>query len=242
MYVLYCRHMQHFFVNEDFGKGPVTIRDDEILHQLIKVLRFRVGDELVLLDGKGGRAAGKIEELHKEAAKIKIEKLEHCEKPGREVRLYAAISKKPETFELIVQKATELGATMITPLFCARCQVESVRKPERLKKIIKEAAEQAERIFLPEMGEVLKLEELIKNLPEGKFLAGDARDYDKKLGEMDFDGSQNLVIGPEGGLTDEEILKVREAGGIIFSMNENVLRMETAAIAALAIVQAKCLR
>ncbi|MFA5821166.1 MAG: RsmE family RNA methyltransferase [Candidatus Gracilibacteria bacterium] len=234
--------MQHFFVNEDLGKGAVTIRDEDVLHQLTKVLRFRAGDECVLLDGKGGKAKGMIEELHKEGAQIKIEKLENFERPNREVRLFAAVSKKPETFELIVQKATELGATMITPLLCARCQVDSVRKPERVKKIIKEAAEQAERIFLPEMGEVVELGKLAKNLPDGRFLVGDARDYDEKLGGMDFDGSQNLVIGPEGGLTAEEIAMVRKAGGVIFLANENVLRMETAAIAALAIVQAKCLR
>ncbi len=233
--------MQHFFVNENLEKDIVTISDEDVLHQMIKVLRFRVGDECVLLDGNGGKAAGKIDELHKTAAKIRVGKFEQMAKTGAELRLFAAVSKKPETFEMIVQKATELGATMITPVLTSRCQVESIRKPERLKKIIKEAAEQAERFFLPELGEILKLGDLLKNPPDGKLLCGDARDYDKKLGEMDFGGNINLLIGPEGGLTKEEIALVRNAGGVIFLVNRNVLRMETAVIAALAVIQSKCL-
>ncbi len=203
------------------------------------VLRFKRGDGCIVLDGQGTQAEGLIEELHQKGATIILKNRKTCEAPRRRVRLYCALSKKPATFELIVQKATELGVTDIIPLVTERCQVRELRKTERLQLIIKEACEQSERCFMPRLHEVMKLKELLAQPPKGQLLAGDPWTYDKPLKEVDLalDADVNLIIGPEGGLTPEELEALRRGGAVLFLLGKNVLRMETAALAALSVVQ-----
>lgn len=229
--------MQHFLLPDaNLESAELSISDKELVQQMLKVLRFRVGDECVLLDGQGGRAKGVITELHKKAAVIAVSDFERLPQPERVIRLYCALSKKPSTFELIVQKATELGVTEIIPVVTKRCQVDHLRKAERLELIIKEACEQCERVWAPELTEAVKLEELLVNMPAGTFLAGDARIEGPLLKDVNMAQEVNLLIGPEGGLTDEELDAVKAAGGQLFLLGDSVLRMETAAIAALALV------
>lgn len=228
--------MQYFFVNQDVSKNDLVIVDEDLLNQMKNVLRFRIGDECIFLDGEGARAKGSLKNIEKKSITVALSEHEKREMPKRKIRLYTALSKKPATFELIVQKATELGVTDIIPLITKRCQITDLRKTDRLNLIIKEAAEQCERFFLPRLHEVITLEALLKNPTDGIFLCGDARNYDKKLSEIKFDGDVNLIIGPEGGLTDSELSEIRKIGGTIFILGENVLRMETAAISALSII------
>lgn len=233
----------------DLSGRTVEISDDNLLHQIRNVLRFRIGTECVLLDGKGTKASAKLVELNKKFAQFEVLEREICEKTGgggtngKIVRLFCALPKKPATFELIVQKATELGVSQIVPLDTARCQVHSLYKTDRLKFIIKEAAEQCERIDLPVLCPLMPFKDFIARPPTGLILAGDPWDFDKPLREVVKETSKtagakeiNLIIGPEGGLTTEEIVAIRKAGGTIFLLGKNVLRMETAAVAAISVV------
>lgn len=201
------------------------------------VLRFQRGDKIIVMDGQGTKANGVVEDLHKKGALIKLDGHEVCRAPERRVRLFCAISKKLATFELIVQKAAELGVTDIYPLVTSRTQVDHLRKSERIEMIVREACEQCERCFLPRLHDSITLVTMFEDKPRGTILAGDARNYDKKLKDIKCDGDVNLIIGPEGGLTDEELAAIRAAGGTIFLLGDTVLRMETAAIAALSVVQ-----
>lgn len=231
-------HMQHFIINQEISGKELRILDKDIIHQMQNVLRFKRGDKIVMMDGQGTKANGTIEELHKKGAFILLDEHEVCQSPKNRVRLYCAISKKPSTFELIVQKATELGVTDIIPIVTSRCQVDYLRKPERIDMIIREACEQCERCFTPRLHEVLQFSQLSEDeRPKGTILAGDARRFDKKLKEVQIDGDVNIIIGPEGGLTDEELDSIKTIGGVVFLLGDTVLRMETAAIAALSVVQ-----
>lgn len=230
------RQVQHFVLEgSGLSEGVLRIEDRDLLHQMKSVLRFNVGDECVVLDGRGKRAKGVIEELHKKAAVIALSELEECEAEGRRLHLFCALSKKPSTFEMIVQKAVELGVTDIWPLATERTQVKEVRKMERVLAIIKEATEQSERCFLPELHEVLNLEAALALKLD--LYVGDAWKSAKKLGDFDLNGDLGLVIGPEGGLSEAELEKCEGAGAEIFVLGDTVLRMETAAIAALSVVQ-----
>jgi 16S rRNA (uracil1498-N3)-methyltransferase len=230
--------MQHFFIDQDISGEHAVIVDEEILHQMKHVLRFEVGDTCVLLDGKGGHASGTIETMDKKAIILKLIDFEKFEKPARKIALYVAIPKKPATFEIILQKATELGVTDIIPIITDHCQIREIRNEKRLLYIIKEATEQCERLFLPKFHPILKFEKFIESPPDGVILTGDARMHDIKLGEMKIDSGKNisLVIGPEGGLTDKELADIHRIGGKIFVLGDTVLRMETAVIAALSVV------
>jgi len=230
--------MQHFFVDHDISGSHLAISDGDLLHQMKNVLRVRVGEEFIFLDNKGIKAKAVVESVDKKAIVVKLSEKETCSYPNRHVRLYIAISKKPATFELIIQKATELGVTDIIPLVTSRCQVKEIRNQKRLNFIIKEAAEQCERSFLPIFHEVISFDKLITSPPSGVILTGDGRIYDKKLSEVKIGEEENvnLVIGPEGGLTDEELNSIKTAGGTIFILGKNILRMETAAISAMSLI------
>jgi 16S rRNA (uracil1498-N3)-methyltransferase len=230
--------MQHFLVDQDISGEHAVISDEEMLHQMKNVLRFVKGDECVLMDGKGSKVQAVVENIDKKTIIMNLASREQIDPSNRRAALYVAVSKKPATFELIIQKATELGITDIIPLVTERCQVREIRNQKRLLHIIKEATEQSERAFLPELHEVLKWSDFLKNKPGGKILTGDARMHDLKLGGLklsDLDDI-NLVIGPEGGLTDKELSDIHEIGGEIFILRDTVLRMETAAIAAMSII------
>ncbi|MFA6023598.1 MAG: RsmE family RNA methyltransferase [Candidatus Gracilibacteria bacterium] len=231
--------MQHFILPHPLESEKVRIFDRLTLQQMTKVLRFRKGDKCVLMDGNGTKAKATIEELHSKVAVLHVTERIVEAPPARRLRLYCAISKKPATFELILQKATELRATDLIPLLTERCQVQFLKKQERLNLIIKEACEQCEQPFMPVLHEPLSLEDLLKNPPAGKILAGDPWTYDAKLKDIPLVPTEdlNLVIGPEGGLTPEELSAIRAAGGILFQLGDSVLRMETAALASLAILQ-----
>lgn len=229
--------MQHFLLPSGIPQSKtLMIQDRELVHQLISVLRFRVGEACVLLDGAGLRVQAKVTELHKKAAVFELGERVQDQAPEAKLNLYIALSKKPATLELIVQKATELGVTSIVPLVTDRCQVRELRKVDRLQAIIKEACEQSERSFLPEFAPVLSLKDLLKNPPKG-LLAGDPRDFDASLSSLEKKGDLNLIIGPEGGLKAEELEAIREVGGKIFQLGSEILRMETAALAALSVLR-----
>lgn len=231
--------MQHFILNQDLSQNCLTVLDKDVLHQLRKVLRFQKGDKCMLMDGQGLKAEAKLEAVHAEAATFFIEKREMFPAPKRKLRLYCALSKKPTTFEFIVQKATELGVTDIIPLITSRCQIRELRKKDRLELIIKEACEQCERPYKPTLHTVVMLSEFLDAAPSGSLLAGDPWTYDLHLWEASLSPREavNLIIGPEGGLTHEELQNIRQKGGQLFLLGDGILRMETATIASLAVIQ-----
>jgi 16S rRNA (uracil1498-N3)-methyltransferase len=229
--------MQHFILPHPLEADKVRIFDRNTLQQMTKVLRFRKGDKCVLMDGAGTKAKATIEELHSKVAVLHITERSKTEAAARRIHLYCALSKKPATFEFILQKATELRAAELIPLITKRCQVQFLKKQERLQAIIKEAAEQCENPFLPALGEPVQLTQLLKNPPSGMLLAGDPWKYDALLKDLKLSGDLNVIIGPEGGLTPEELDAVRDAGGTLFCLGDSVLRMETAALATLAVLQ-----
>lgn len=231
--------MQHFILPHPLEADKVRVFERNTLQQMTKVLRFRKGDKCVLMDGKGTKAKATIEELHSKVAVLHVTERSVTPPPARKLRLYCAISKKPATFEFILQKATELRATDLIPLITQRCQVKFLKKQERLLAIVKEATEQCENPFLPELHEPIELGALLEEIPSGKMLAGDPWIFDECLKDIKLGATEdiNLIIGPEGGLTQEELEAIRAAGGTLFQLGDSVLRMETAALASLAVIQ-----
>ncbi len=227
--------MQHFILEADLSSSLLSITDKDILHQMKNVLRFRPGESCIVLNGQGARAQGKIRELHRHGAVIELSKLETFPSPKTALRLYCALPKKPSTFEWVLQKATELGVTELIPLISERCQVKDLKKAPRLEAIVKEAAEQAERLFLPILQTPVELKSLLKELPEGTCLVGDAREGEAL--PKGLKGDLNLFIGPEGGFSPQELEEFKKKGAHIFKLGDTVLRVETAAVAALSLLR-----
>jgi 16S rRNA (uracil1498-N3)-methyltransferase len=220
-----------FFITTKIEKGKLEISDKKIFHQLKNVLRKRVGNRIILFNGTGIEAEAEIKKFSKD--KIEVEVL-NIEKPEREpkifVSLFCSILKK-SNFELVVQKATEIGVKEIVPILCKNT-VKTGLNFERLEKIAKEAVEQSKRVTLPKIEKVLSFKEAIER----------AKNFDLKI-LFDISGkdfslvkkgakSVAIFIGPEGGWDELEIEMAKKENFEIFNLGKLNLRSETAAIIA----------
>lgn len=216
----------------------VTITDKRIVHQTSRVLRMWQDDEFRIFDEKGNEHLVKIIEINqrKILARV-IGPIENKAEPSINVTLYQAIPKKPALFELIIQKATEIGVTEIFPLITERTEKRRLGKFDRMLSIIMEATEQCGRTKVPELRHPINFEEVIGNIKnayigyeyEGKKFLSDYKDLHK---EKDV----QIIIGPEGGFSQQEIELAEKSDAKSFTLGPRILRTETAAISALSLV------
>jgi len=137
-------HCHRFVVTDDFNNKYLRIFNPQILNQWQKVLRFKPGEQVILVNGLNQEAVAKIISLNNEFAEVEIlEARDNKSEPKIDTILYCSILKK-ENFEWIAQKATEIGVKEIVPLITKRTIKLNLNK-ERLEKIISEAAEQSSR-------------------------------------------------------------------------------------------------
>ena len=226
----------HRFIDSAFNLNEtrLTIKNPEIVNQWVNVLRFKIGETIVVCDGKGYESMATITEMTKDAVELSLQgKVANSAEPRRQVTLYAAVLKK-ENFELVVQKAVEVGATKIVPMLTERTIKQNVR-PDRLEKIVKEAAEQSGRGIVPVVTETVNFDQTISAATaagEVFFFDVNATDsFSKALSEKKPDAI-SIFIGPEGGFSEKEVAEAREAGAMPVSLGSLVLRGETAAIVA----------
>ena len=146
---------------------------------------------------------------------------------------------KMDRFELCVQKLVELGVKHIVPYQAQRSvvKIKDNKKLERIRKIIKEAAEQSHRNIIPDLHDVIDLDGLNQYLSKHNYIA-----YENHKGDYDIeaDSSVTFIIGPEGGFTDQEYKKIVDLGFESISLGKRILRAETAAIYLSSIIVGKC--
>jgi 16S rRNA (uracil1498-N3)-methyltransferase len=220
-----------FVVPFPLAKGSCIVREREIVHQIVNVLRLSLHEEIVLSDGKGHEAPATIERVDKKEIHLLIGNVQRNEnEPEREVTLCLAILKR-ENFEWAAQKATEVGVTRILPIITKRT-VKLDLKRERIQKILREAAEQCGRSRVPELAEPVSFDDALSVVADVKWFC--ALDVDGKNPSQPPPGNPSVAIfiGPEGGWDPEEIEAARKAGCDIVSLGSLALRAETAAIIA----------
>ncbi len=221
-----------FFVNFRLKKGQVIIENAQLFHRIRNVLRKRVGEEIILFDGSKKEGICKIVGLSQNKLLGEILEIKENERePEVFVTLYCSILKK-RNFELVVQKATEIGIKKIVPIICGNT-IKLGLNLERLRKISIQAAEQSGRGILPEILEPKDFNEAIK----------EARDSDLKilfdLSGKDFSELKNfsaknisIFIGPEGGWKNAELEVAKKENFEILNLGKLILKGETAAIVA----------
>lgn len=224
--------LHRFIGNFDCSHDTIEISDKDIISQLLNVLRLGVGDRIILADGNGNECTGEISDRQKNMLVITIiERLENNNDPTVSGVLYCAILKR-ENFELVVQKATEIGIAEIVPLITTRT-VKLDIKEERLLKIIKEAAEQSGRGRLPILHKPMKLPEAFEHAHGNDVNFFFALSDIPANNELLHKGMRRgLFIGPEGGWTEEEEGAARNAECSLVSLGLLTFRAETAAIVA----------
>ena len=232
--------LHRFYINESVGsKNEVILDSSDQVNQIRKVFRLKKGDSLIVFDGSGSDYTCGIEDFRDETIVLGVREVAKSRfMPEREVYLCAALVKK-DTFEWIVEKATELGVTKIIPIIAERTEKKAVNE-ERLRKIAIEASEQSGRGDTPEFYPVMTLKETLDLLhSDMSFVPMIAFHTDAELFKAsDIKGNEALAcfIGPEGGWSPDEVALFHENKIPVKSIGTQVLRAETAVVATLSLV------
>ena len=202
-------------------------------HYLSKVMRINIGQSFSLFN-QSGEWEAKIKEINKKIVEFSVIKKLRSANNERAIWLaFAPI--KLNYLSLMIQKATELGVTKFIPILTERTIVRKLND-KRLNKIIIEASEQSNRLKVPKLEKILKLNEFLKLNQNTNIIFGDLNTDNSKI---NFKSSDPLciLIGPEGDFTLKErknILKLKKL--IPLKINQNILRSETAAISMISII------
>jgi 16S rRNA (uracil1498-N3)-methyltransferase len=233
--------MRRFYAPPENFEGPlVTLGEDETRH-LRDVLRLQNGSEIRVFDGMGREFLSLVESAGKKSSLLKItgEVPPASPESGLHLTLATAVL-KGEKFDLVVQKAVELGVTTLIPLQTARCDVKisnAEKKVDRWRKIALEAAKQSGRARLMEIPGTFELRPFLDRFKG----SGDLILFSERAGDK-FTSVKpakkiTALIGPEGGWEDSEIEAAKKYGCTIVTLGGRILRAETAAISIAAILQ-----
>lgn len=227
------KSLPRLFVRELLVEGVSVELDAGQANYLGSVMRLGVGAGLLLFDGQSGEWFARIAEAGKKRMSLSVERRTREAETIPDVWLAFAPVKRTQT-DWLVEKATELGAARLIPVMTLRTVADRV-KLQRLEAIAIEAAEQCGRTRLPDIDEPLPLKHLLRHRDPKRTLYF----ADEGGGEWAPDaftaGPCVMLIGPEGGFTDEERTAIRAApNSVPVSLGPRVLRSETAALAALA--------
>lgn len=230
------------FVDSDLTAGAAVGLTPDHAHFLRSVLRLEPGRWVTLFNGRDGEWSARIDGIGKGWASLQVADQLRAQVAGPDVWLYFAPIKRAR-LDFLVQKATELGASRIQPVVTQRTIVERV-KGERLFANVTEAAEQCERLDVPDVREPIRLDKALEDHPaERKLIAcvefGEARPIAEIVTSLPTGSPATLLVGPEGGFTDEERSFLETRTDALFAgLGPRILRAETAGLAALTVWQA----
>ncbi|MCB1127695.1 MAG: 16S rRNA (uracil(1498)-N(3))-methyltransferase, partial [Verrucomicrobiae bacterium] len=223
----------------------LTLTADEAAHAS-RVLRLSVGDVVTVLDGAGTEAVCNIENVSRGAVSLTVVERRTHERPFTAVMLLQAVT-KARSMDVILQKATELGATGIVPVLAERCVPdftprEAERKRAKWQAVTVEAMKQCGTAWLPVVHPPMSLRTVLAGVgrqPDGLALLGDLAPGTESGREMFARQRRSpewpprlirLWIGPEGDFAPQEYEAIRASGAVSMSFGPRVLRSETAAI------------
>lgn len=236
----------HRFYCENIAE-PVTEITGTEAHHTASVMRLTKDQTIELFDGKGALAQVGIETISSKKVTCRIEQLQKFEKPDRPRIIIAASIPKGERFDWLIKKCTELGVDRITPVIFERTvkQSKNPKAKKRWRHLTIAAAKQCRRIFLPDIDSPLTLAEAITKLtgdyPKAEILVGSVNEKSASLIDYEPAGDGSIaLVGPEGGMTEKEEQLLKENDSQFVRLNENILRIETAAVAFASILTAKC--
>lgn len=254
--------MHRFFIGDSgwhnynyngVGVGDFVSLDSRLAHQIRDVLHIHVGEHLVLFGTQGQEYVCTIASSSRSSVEVQITELRtgHPESKVR-IILYQGLLKSAR-FEMILEKGTELGVSRFVPTLCHRSMAglheAGTKKIERWQRIIQEATEQCERTFIPELTSIRTLPEALNDLPQDALaimpweeeqaqnLHEVLKAYKRDQTHIESTNTTMTIavfIGPEGGLTTEEVEQARQRGVRIVTLGPRILRAETAALATVA--------
>ena len=229
--------MNRFFINE-VADSRNTIIDLEDIKHISKVLRLDIGDEIEIVDEKNKEYIMKIVEIEKSVIHLEnIKKIDIQREDDVKIVLYQGIPKGSKMDD-ICKQITQVGIYEIVPVKFKRCVATDINKNkiERLQKIIDEASKQSKRTVIPEIKQVLTFKQMVQELSKNdKNIVFYEDERQKSIREF-VKGIENIKIGPEGGISEEEIQQLKEVEVDILTLGNRILRTETASIVAKSIL------
>lgn len=238
--------MQRYFINENLtNKQQLTLLSDD-LHHVKRVMRNINGDTIICIDTLGQVYQCVIEDI--DTGLVKIDKrVDESHELDVDVTLIYALP-KGDKFELVLQKATELGVKRIVPIITRRCVVKMdeqkfAKKMIRYQKILKEAAEQSYRNYIPEITNLIKLNQVDQYLGDYNLVAfeelakqGEHMVLKQTLDKLKPGDRITIVVGSEGGFDLDEIEMMDDLGIKACSLGKRILRSETAPLYFLSVI------
>lgn len=218
--------------------GQTVTLDEEQSAHAVRVLRYAAGETIHIADGRGTLCEAIITNPHPKHCEVEIRRVEQQKKHHRcDVHIAVAPTKNIERMEWLAEKCTEIGVDTITPLLCHYSERKVIRT-DRLAKIILSAAKQSLSAYLPQLSELTPFKDCVASATEQRrYIAHSSPWLDKKdlcdeLRKSDVESSVIVLVGAEGGFSDDEVRLAMEYGFVPVSLGEARLRTETAAIVA----------
>lgn len=235
--------MPHFFINsKNANNDMVVISDKENYNHIVKSLRAKIGENILLIDENKIQYEGRIEKINSNSIEIKVTK-NYKSNRSLSFKLYLAQSPlRSEAQSLIIEKATELGVEGIYPIFSDNCALKKSvieQKVQKWQKIMLEASKQCERAYIPTCFAPMDLDSLLKNTNFDRILAFTERDAQFNLKSYLVQKPINngetilVIIGPEGGFSPQEFEYFKKNNITTLSLGNLILKAETAVITAL---------
>lgn len=236
--------MTRIFQPYTINQNSLITLDDNAFNHLIRVLRMKTGESITLFDGSNQITPAVIHEVNKKTVIVKTANsvLDNRESPLN-IHLGQVIS-RGDKMEFTIQKSVELGVNTITPLLSERCGVKLdqerlEKKVQQWQKIVISACEQCGRNIIPSINPVMKLENWCANLTDSLKLNLHPK-AEQGINQLANDKKNiSLLIGPEGGLSNEEISMTHQYQFTDILLGPRVLRTETAALTAITALQVR---
>lgn len=224
------------FTEQPLAEGAIVTIEGPQAHYLARVMRVGEGDAVILCDDRTGEWAARVTQAGRRDVTLSVETQLREREAVPDFTLCAALLKK-DRFDLVLEKACELGVRAIQPVLTRRCVADKLNL-DRARSILVEAAEQCARTALPELHAPVKLDALLKDWPVNRTLYFADENGGENAAQQfaAATGAAALLTGPEGGFDDAERASIRALGQArAIALGPRILRGETAAIAATAL-------
>ena len=245
-----ARTMNRFFVSKDSFRGDKVLLGKDQTHQIHSVLRLRPADRIIVLDNTGWEYQVSLAKVtHEQVVGEILQKRKAPGEPQTQITLYQSLLAR-DKFEWVLQKCTEVGVTRFVPVVTQRTLIrDTAIKPDkraRWQRIITEAAEQSGRGLIPDLSPPITFEDVLSDLSgfKRRLIAWEPAEGGQRLALrqalcIDKQTKPNTVavlVGPEGGFTEQEVELAKKSGAIPITLGPRILRTETAAVVAIAII------
>jgi RNA methyltransferase, RsmE family len=233
--------MNRFFIETELTVGSTIQLTESVFHHWVRVLRAQLQEQATLFNGQGGEYLATLTEINKKNAFVTIENFNPANRNAPFKAVLGQVMSKGDRMDYAIQKATELGVSKIQLLTSERCEMRlkydrDQKKLDHWQAVAIAACEQCGLNLVPEVLAPVSLHEWLNSsdLPASKFVLAPEKEQKDVLAEIQPELA--LLIGPEGGLSENEITQANQAGFMNWCIGDRVLRTETAPVVALSIL------